>query len=113
MLSSFPHVHVERDADILPPSAAQGLKQALAATELFFGDDLAKLDTPALTAALDGTAVPGQAAIPSMVVNLEREQVIGQSLERFLIASTLVESKSKLRHSASQPCQRAISAGAE
>ncbi len=75
--------------------AAKGLKQALAATELFFGDNLAALDTPALAAALDGTAAPGQAAIPSMVVTLKREEIVGQPLERFLIASTLVESKSK------------------
>lgn len=76
-------------------AAAQGLKQALAATDLFFGDDLAALDTPALAAALDGTATPGQPDIPAMIVDLTREQVIGQPLERFLIASTLVESKSE------------------
>lgn len=66
------------------------MKQALAATDLFFGDDLAKLDTPALASAL-----AGDATVPSMVVPLRREQAIGQPLERFLIASTIVESKSE------------------
>jgi len=80
---------------LAPSLIAQGLRQALAATDLFFGDSLAALDTAALAAALAGNSVPSEAPLPSMIIDLARDQVVSQPLERLLIASTLVESKSE------------------
>lgn len=77
-------------------NAARALKQALAATELFFSDDLAKADTAALALALDAQADSADSGqLPSMVTRLALADILGSPLERFLIASTLVESKSQ------------------
>ena len=79
--------------------AAAGLRQALAATELFFSSDVKSLDTAALIEALDArstlTATASEAEISSMLVKLPKEEILDQPLERALIASGLMASKSE------------------
>lgn len=76
---------------------AEGLNQALAATSVFYGTDLADLVTPEVITALDGAASSStkhKTAIPSMLTGLPREAVVGQHLEKAVLASGLVSSKS-------------------
>lgn len=80
-------------------SAAKGLRQALAATELFYSSDLKELNTPSLIDALDARpdlSTPGEAAIPSLLVRLPKADFVDQSLEKILTASGLFSSKSEL-----------------
>lgn len=81
---------------LMLPSAAAGLNQALAATSVFYGNDLASLITPELIQALDGVAIPSAStpAIPSLLVRLPKADFAGQALEKLAVASDLVTSKS-------------------
>lgn len=79
-------------------STAKGLRQALAATELFYSSDLNQLNTPSLIDALDARpdlSTPGESAIPSLLVRLSKADFLDQSLEKILTASGLVGSKSE------------------
>ena len=83
--------------DQASPGAAEGLNQALAATSVFYITDLAELVTPEVITALDGAASSStkyKSAIPSMLTRLRREAVVGQHLEKAVLASGLVSSKS-------------------
>lgn len=78
-------------------TVAEGLNQALAATSVFYGTDLADLVTPEVITALDGAASSStkhKTTIPSMLTRLPREAVVGQHLEKAVLASGLVSSKS-------------------
>lgn len=79
-------------------STAKGLRQALAATELFYSSDLTELNIPSLIDALDARpdlSTPGESEIPSLLVRLSKAAFVGQSLEKILTASGLVSSKSE------------------
>lgn len=86
--------------------AAVGLNQALAATSVFYGSDLASLITPEIIQALDGAATSSAstAAIPSLLVRLPKEDFVGQALEKLAIASGLMASKSEF-HSRSESAE--------
>ncbi|GJN91291.1 hypothetical protein Rhopal_004310-T1 [Rhodotorula paludigena] len=75
---------------------AEGLGQALAATDVFYGSDLASSLKPETIAALDGSpssAVP----LPSLLVRLPKAAHLGQSLEKVVLASGLLASKTQAR----------------
>ncbi|CDR41676.1 RHTO0S06e04126g1_1 [Rhodotorula toruloides] len=76
-----------------------GLNQALAATSVFYGSDLASLITPKLIQALDGAAMSSAstAAIFSLLARLPKEDFVGQALEKLAIASGLMASKTQAR----------------
>ncbi|EMS24167.1 tyrosyl-trna synthetase [Rhodotorula toruloides NP11] len=78
---------------------ATGLNQALAATSVFYGSDLASLITPEIIQALDGAATSSAstAAIPSLLARLPKEEFLGQALEKLAIASGLMASKTQAR----------------
>ncbi|GAA5936354.1 hypothetical protein JCM10213_000291, partial [Rhodosporidiobolus nylandii] len=75
---------------------SEGLRQALAATSVFYGSDLAsRSDIPSLISALD--AAPSSASstvtIPSLITRLPKADHLDQALERVVIASGLLASK--------------------
>jgi tyrosyl-tRNA synthetase len=79
-----------------PVPSAAGLRQALAATELFYGTDFTKIDKLDLVEALEGkttSAIAFQPDIPSMVVRIDKTTIIGQRLEVLVTASGLPLSK--------------------
>lgn len=94
-----------RDCARLPASSltrytartAEGLNQALAATSVFYGTDLADLVTPEIVSALDGSPSSSSSspAVPSMLTRLPRADVLGQHLEKAVLASGLLASKSE------------------
>lgn len=82
---------------------AEGLRQALAATQVFYNAKqlTPEVVTPEVIAALDGTgagAVTDGAAplvpLPSLLTRLPRERHVGQQLEKVVLASGLLPSKS-------------------
>ncbi|POY71097.1 putative Tyrosine--tRNA ligase [Rhodotorula taiwanensis] len=78
---------------------AEGLNQALAATSVFYGTDLADLVTPEIVSALDGSPSSSSSspAVPSMLTRLPRADVLGQHLEKAVLASGLLASKTQAR----------------
>ncbi|GAA5852968.1 hypothetical protein JCM8547_004751 [Rhodosporidiobolus lusitaniae] len=81
---------------------AEGLRQALAATDVFYSADLASRgDLSSLITALDAspssstssTAVP----IPSLITRLPKQDHLNQSLEKIVLASGLLASKTQAR----------------
>lgn len=77
---------------------AQGLRQALAATELFYSSDLKELNTPSLVDALDARpdlSTPAESALPSLLVRLPKADYIGQPLEKIVLGSGSMSSKSE------------------
>ncbi|KAK4054358.1 tyrosyl-tRNA synthetase [Microbotryomycetes sp. JL221] len=76
----------------------QGLKQALAATELFYSNDMASLNIPSLVGALDGQLdLSAEATVPSLLVKLDKSATVGQQLDKVLLASGLFASKTQAR----------------
>ncbi|BGP49085.1 tyrosyl-tRNA synthetase [Rhodotorula kratochvilovae] len=75
---------------------SEGLQQALAATSVFYAPDLATLITPELITALDGSS-KALVPIPSLLTRLPREGYVGQQLEKIVLASGLLPSKTKAR----------------
>ncbi|GAA5906980.1 hypothetical protein JCM6882_000018 [Rhodosporidiobolus microsporus] len=78
----------------------EGLRQALAATSAFYGSDLAsRSDIPSLIAALD--AAPSSSSstvtIPSLITRLSKADFVGQALEKVVLASGLLASKTQAR----------------
>ncbi|GAA6017256.1 hypothetical protein JCM8202_005966 [Rhodotorula sphaerocarpa] len=78
---------------------AEGLNQALAATSVFYGSDLADLITPEIITALDGlkTSDASASPIPSMLTRVPRDLVVGKQLEKAVLASDLLSSKTQAR----------------
>lgn len=77
---------------------AEGLKQALAATEIFYGSNLDSLDVKSTILALNAVAPsssPSHIPIPSALVRLPSSEVIGNSLSHLVISSGLISSKSQ------------------
>ncbi|GAA6051084.1 hypothetical protein JCM3770_004704 [Rhodotorula araucariae] len=75
---------------------AEGLQQALAATSVFYAPDLASLVTTELIAALDGSSA-ALVPIPSLLTRLPRASFVGQQLEKIVLASGLLPSRTKAR----------------
>ncbi|SGY13398.1 BQ5605_C010g05852 [Microbotryum silenes-dioicae] len=77
---------------------ALGLRQAIAATSLFYGSDPATLDLAPIIEALEAKSTSNstqpEAQLPSMILNLPKEEFLGQALEKIVIASGLATSKS-------------------
>lgn len=84
-------------------SKAHGLKQALAATQLFYGskaNEGKRMDRQEFIEALDG--VPDLSSpvfvddrgLPSVLVRLPRSEYMSQLLEKLIVASGLLSSKS-------------------
>lgn len=87
--------------DIAPTvSAAEGLEQALAATKLFYtpAASLAPVVDESLVKALDGSS--STSTIPSILVRLRKEDILGEKAEKIAIESGLFTSKSESRN----PC---------
>ncbi|KAM0789575.1 hypothetical protein ACM66B_000384 [Microbotryomycetes sp. NB124-2] len=79
---------------------ASGLRQALAATELFYSSDLASLNAPSLVAALDAKpdlSGDNAAQVPSLLVRLSRAEYVDQTFDKILVASGLFSSKTQAR----------------
>ncbi|GAA5824508.1 hypothetical protein JCM11251_000452 [Rhodosporidiobolus azoricus] len=79
---------------------SEGLRQAHAATSTFYGSDLStRTDIPALISALDAAPSSSNSAItiPSLVTRLAKADHLGQSLEKVVLASGLLPSKTKAR----------------
>ncbi|GAA5871324.1 hypothetical protein JCM3774_000910 [Rhodotorula dairenensis] len=79
---------------------AEGLNQAMAATSIFYGTELADLVTPEVITALDGAASSSskhKTVIPTMLTRLPREAVVGQPIEKAVLASGLLSSKTQAR----------------
>lgn len=96
-------------ASLTPPwrtaHTAEGLRQALAATRVFYNAKqlTPEVVTPEVIAALDGTGTGAGAAtdgaaplvpLPSLLTRLPREGHVGQQLEKVVLASGLLPSKS-------------------
>ncbi|TNY18594.1 tyrosine-tRNA ligase [Rhodotorula diobovata] len=86
----------------------EGLRQALAATRVFYNAKqlTPEVVTPEVIAALDGTGTGAGAAtdgaaplvpLPSLLTRLPREGHVGQQLEKVVLASGLLPSKTKAR----------------
>ncbi|GAA5989968.1 hypothetical protein JCM11641_002931 [Rhodosporidiobolus odoratus] len=77
----------------------EGLRQALVATDVFYSTSLSsRSDLPALITALDAASVsPAASTIPSLLVRLSKAEYLGQSLERLVLASGLLFSKTQAR----------------
>jgi hypothetical protein len=73
----------------------EGLQQALAATKLFYtsADSLPSLVDDAFIEALDGASATS--TIPSMLVKLRRDNILGEKAEKIAIESGLFSSKSQ------------------
>ncbi|CEQ41301.1 SPOSA6832_03000, partial [Sporobolomyces salmonicolor] len=78
---------------------AEGLRQALAATQLFYSSDLSSIINADLIAALDGQAASASSTstIPSLLVRLPRADFVGQVVEKVALASGLFTSRSASR----------------
>ncbi|SCV69942.1 BQ2448_1336 [Microbotryum intermedium] len=78
---------------------ALGLRQALAATSLFYGSDPKTLDLAPILEALEAKPTPNsirpEAELPSMVLILPKDEFLGHALEKIVIASGLATSKSR------------------
>ncbi|GAA5948735.1 hypothetical protein JCM3765_004989 [Sporobolomyces pararoseus] len=76
---------------------SEGLQQALAATKLFYtpADSLASLIDDEFIQALDG--VSSTSTIPSILVRLKREDIVGEKAEKIAIESGLFSSKTQAR----------------
>ncbi|GAA5913350.1 hypothetical protein JCM5296_003141 [Sporobolomyces johnsonii] len=78
---------------------AEGLRQALAATRLFYSTDLPSIINADLIAALDGQAASASSTstIPSLLVRLPRADFVGQAVEKVALASGLFASRTQAR----------------
>ncbi|GAA5925640.1 hypothetical protein JCM1841_004794 [Sporobolomyces salmonicolor] len=78
---------------------AEGLRQALAATQLFYSSDLSSIINADLIAALDGQAASASSTstIPSLLVPLPRADFVGQVVEKVALASGLFTSRTQAR----------------
>ncbi|GAA5958925.1 hypothetical protein JCM21900_005414 [Sporobolomyces salmonicolor] len=78
---------------------AEGLRQALAATQLFYSSDLSSIINADLIAALDGQAASASSTstIPSLLVRLPRADFVGQVVEKVALASGLFTSRTQAR----------------
>ncbi|GAA6034572.1 hypothetical protein JCM8097_005403 [Rhodosporidiobolus ruineniae] len=82
-----------------------GIRQALAATSVFYSSDLSTdTDLPALISALDASSSSSTASatdnavpIPSLLTRLAKADFVGQQLEKVAIASGLFASKTQAR----------------
>ncbi|KDE07678.1 hypothetical protein MVLG_02138 [Microbotryum lychnidis-dioicae p1A1 Lamole] len=85
---------------------ALGLRQAIAATSLFYGSDPATLDLAPIIEALEAKSTSNstqpEAQLPSMILNLPKEEFLGQALEKIVIASGLATSKTQARRAIDQ-----------
>ncbi|GAA6021798.1 hypothetical protein JCM10207_002064 [Rhodosporidiobolus poonsookiae] len=81
---------------------SEGLQQALAATTVFYTSDLpSRSDLPSLISALDAqSSAPSPSnivSIPSLLTRLPKSEFVGQSLEKVVLASGLLASKTQAR----------------
>ncbi|GAA5852213.1 hypothetical protein JCM9279_006934 [Rhodotorula babjevae] len=75
----------------------EGLRQALAATDVFYSASLSSSSVTAdVIAALDGSQ-EALVPIPSLLTRLPRAAYVGQQLEKVVLASGLLPSKTKAR----------------
>ncbi|GAA5905407.1 hypothetical protein JCM8208_004270 [Rhodotorula glutinis] len=79
----------------------EGLRQALAATDVFYGASLSSSSssssvTADVISALDGSST-ALVPIPSLLTRLPRAAYVGQQLEKVVLASGLLPSKTKAR----------------
>ncbi|KAL8292023.1 hypothetical protein RQP46_001489 [Phenoliferia psychrophenolica] len=70
----------------------EGLRQALAATEVYYGSDLSKLDLPSTIQSLQGSS-----HIPSALVRLARADYLDEPIDKLLTGSGLFASKTQAR----------------
>lgn len=77
----------------------QGLRQALAATKLFYSSDLSAIDVSEVIKDLDGrsssVSETGSLEFTSLIKRLSREEVIDKPISEVLRLSGLVATKSK------------------
>lgn len=69
--------------------AAEGLRQALAATDVYYGSDLTTLDLASTIKSLEAGS-----DVPSALIRLSRAEFIDQPIDKLLISSGLLASKS-------------------
>ncbi|KAK4054143.1 tyrosyl-tRNA synthetase [Microbotryomycetes sp. JL201] len=77
-----------------------GLRQALAATELFYSNDVTSLNTASLVAALDARpdlSSETSSRVPSLLVRLARDDFVNQTFDKLLVSSGLFSSKTQAR----------------
>ncbi|KAK4703983.1 tyrosyl-tRNA synthetase, partial [Phenoliferia sp. Uapishka_3] len=75
----------------------EGLRQALAATEVYYGSDLSKLDLASTITSLDAGAF-----IPSALVRLSKADFINDPIDKLLTSSGLFASKTQARKAIEQ-----------